>query len=211
MAAFLTLAAGLSGMAFGALRRPRLSELQLSGDPMRVKGVVQGDPQRVRRLEQQLLTDYGFIACYWLTFVGLAIAIARRGGAAYDVAGLLAVVATSATALLDVVENVRTRGLLALDRPSDQVRRQPVVHLRRTALAKWAASAVTLALLAVLFLPGHGLVLVLGAVFLAVAGLGLLAVLWNRLIALYLLGFLVLGGVVAVAFTIVPRDVLDRL
>jgi hypothetical protein len=209
--ACLTLAAGLSALFFGALRRPRLMEIQLATDPERVKAIVQGGGPAVDRLRRQLLADYAFIVCYWLTFVVIAVAIARSGGALYDILGLLAAFAATITALLDVVENVRTRGLLALTRPGDQVRRQPVEHLRSTSLAKWTASAITLALLATLFLPGRGRVLALGLAFLGLAAVGLLASRVPKLINLYFGCFLLLGGLLAVVLTGFPGAVLERL
>jgi hypothetical protein len=211
ISAFLTLAAGLSGLVFGALRAPRMSKLQLSGDPEQVADIVQGNPRAVRRLQHQLVADYVFIFCYWLTFIGLAVAIARRGGTAYSVVGLIVALAGSLTALLDVVENVRTRGVLALTRPGDQVRRQPVAHLRLSSLAKWGASALTVALLAILFLPGQGRLFWLGFACLAVAAIGLAGLRWNRLIAPFFLGFFALGAVIAVSFTFFADGVLERL
>jgi hypothetical protein len=209
---FATFVPVLVEIAFaGALRRPGLGDLQLSGDPDTVKNIVQGPPAQVARLKLQLLVDYAFIALYWPALVLLAIAIVRRGGAGYDVAGLVAALAASATALLDVVENIRTRGLLALTRPRDQVRRQPVVHLRGTSRAKWAASSVTVALLSVFFLPGEGWLLVLGIAFLVVALLGLLGTLKTKLVTAYLLAYLVLGAALATWFTINPDSVLSRL
>lgn len=186
-------------------------ELQLSGDPEQVRNIVQHNDRRVAELRRQLLADYVFIAFYWLTFIGLSVAIARRGGFVNEAVGLLAAFAASITALLDAVENLRTRGMLALTRPSDQVRRQPVVHLRRTALTKWGASAVTLAILAVLFLRGDGRLVWLGVAFLVVAALGALGVFWNRLIVPYFLGFFALGAVLAVTLTFFAAGVMERL
>jgi len=207
----LTLAAGLTAVFFGALRRPRMMEIQLATDPERVKTIVRGGGQAVARLRRQLLADYAFILCYWLTYVTIAVAIARSGGALYDILGLLAAFAASVTALLDLVENVRTRGLLALTRPGDQVRAQPVAHLRRTSLAKWAASAVTLALISALFVPGEGRVFALGIPFLALAAVGLVATRVPRLLNLYFGCVFLLGGLLAVVLTGYPAAVLERL
>ena len=209
---FATFAPVLVEILFaGALRRPGLGDLQLSGSPDRVEAIVQGPPAQVERLKRQLLVDYGFIALYWPALVLLAIAIARRGGAGYNLVGLLAALAASATALLDVVENIRTRGLLALTRPRDQVRRQPVVHLRETSRAKWAASSATVALLSVFFLPGNGALRLLGIAFLAVALLGFVSAWKAKLIPAYLFAYLVLGAVLAAWFTVSPGGVLSRL
>lgn len=197
-------------LALGAWKRPGMLELQLSGDPDKVKQLVT-QPNVVRRLRRQLLADYVFITFYWLTFIGLSIATARREGAWYEAVGLLAAFAASLTAVLDVIENLRSRGMLALTRPSDQVRRQPVVHLRRTSLLKWAASAVTLAVLAVFFLAGHNRIVWLGFAFVAVAAVGAAGIRWNRLLSVFMIGFVALGGVVAVTFTFCAGGVLSRL
>src|SRR4051794_38895102 len=132
--ACLTVLAGLSAVFFGALRRPRMMDIQLATDPAEVKRIVQGGGRAVERLRRQLLADYAFVVCYWVTFVLIAVAIARSGGALYNILGLLAALGATLAALLDVDENVRTRGMLALTRPGDQVRRQPLDHLRRSSL-----------------------------------------------------------------------------
>jgi hypothetical protein len=209
--ACLTVGAGLSAVFLGVLRRPHMMEIALATDPEQVKMIVQGGGQRVERLRRQLLADYAFIFCYWLTYVTIGVAIARSGGALYDILGLLAAFAASITALLDVVENVRTRGLLALTRPGDQVRKQPVAHLRRTSLAKWAASAVTLALLSALFLPGEGGVFALGLAFVALAVLGLVATRVPKLLSVYFGCVFLLGALLAVVLTGFPDAVLERL
>jgi hypothetical protein len=210
VAAWATLALGLATVIVGGLRT-NLLDLQLSGDPELIRRVVQGDARRVKRHERALLADYGFIVLYWLTFVGLSVAITRRDGWIYDALGLLAVLSATATALLDVAENIRTRGMLALTRPSDQVRLQPVAHLRKTSLAKWAASALTLGLLAALFLPGEDWMFVLGLAYICVGALGLAAVRWNVLVKFFFLLFSVLGVIVAVAFTFFPDSVREQL
>src|SRR5690242_9914189 len=94
-------------LALGAMKRPRMGDLQLSADPDKVKQVVQ-QPAAVSRLRRQLLADYVFITFYWLTFIGLSIATARRHGAWYEAVGVLAAFTASLTAVLDVIENVRT-------------------------------------------------------------------------------------------------------
>jgi hypothetical protein len=201
------------GLAAGVVAGPnaRLLEIQLATDPEQVRRLVQEEPQRVKRLKRALFLDYGFLALYWLTFLGMAVAISRRDGKLYDLLGVVTALTATATAVLDVVENVRTQGVLSLSRPSDQVRRQPVAHLRRTSLAKWLVSALTLAFLSVLFLPGEGWVLYLGIAFLAVAAFGLQAVLRQSLMSVYFLAFCVIGVTVAVIFTFSTDSVLRHL
>jgi hypothetical protein len=208
--AWATLAVGIVAGALAG-RKARLLEVQLASDPEQVRKIVQGDAGRVKRLERALLGDYGFLTLYWLTYLAIGIAISRREGKLYDFLGLATALAATATAALDVVENVRTRGLLALSRPSDQVRRQPVEHLRQTALAKWRASAVTLALVSALFLPGDDWIMYLGIAVLAVAAFGLGAALWGRLISVSFLVFCAVGGTIAVIFTFFTDSVLRHL
>lgn len=214
----LTVLAALGSVAVAGASS-KLSELQLSGDPQWVQMFVQGKPAAVARMKRQLRADYGFIVCYWLAFVALAILLARRGGAGYRIAGFAALLAASTTALLDLLENLRTSGVLALSRPGDQVRLQPVVHLRRTSLLKWGASASTLALLSIAFIPGRSWLLALGITTLVVAAVGFLAqwqnrliTQWqNRLIKVYMGLFLLLAAVIAVWFTGWPGDVVGQL
>jgi hypothetical protein len=209
LVALLTVALGAAALAAGGLRAG-LATLQLGGDPVAVSNIVH-DADRRRRVRRQLWFDYGFILAYWLTFLGLAVVLARRGSFGYDIAALAAAFAATATAVLDVLENVRTGALLSLSRPGDQIRIQPVEHLQRTALAKWLASAVTIALLALVFLPGDTALLLLGLGFLLAALVGAAGMARRYFLAFYLLAFFVLGVIVAVSFTFFPSDVLDRL
>jgi hypothetical protein len=209
--AWAALAVGvISGLVSG-LRSGRLLELQLAHDPELVRTIVQQNPSRVRRLRRGLLVDYGFLVLYWLTFVAIAVAISRREGKLYDLIGVATALAATATAALDVVENIRTRGLLSLSRPSDQVRRQPVEHLRRTSLAKWFASAATLALVALLFLPGGGWVFYFGIALLCVAAFGAFVALRSTLVSVYFLLFFAVGVAIAAAFTFSAESVVRHL
>jgi hypothetical protein len=211
VAAWLTLAWGIAGAVLGG-RGSKIGPLQLSGDPEQVRTVVQGaDAGGLRKMKRQLAVDYAFLFFYWLTFVGLAIVIARRGGATYKSVAFISILAATLTALLDVLENIRTRGVLALSRPGDQVRLQLVEHLRRTSLLKWFASAATVALLSVAFLPGESRLVGLGIAFLVVAGIGFAGVRWNRLIFPYLGLFFLLGAVITAWFTFWPEDVVAHL
>jgi hypothetical protein len=209
LVALLTVALGATALTAGGLR-PGLAALQLGGDPLAARTIVQ-DADRRRRVQRQLRFDYGFILAYWLTFLGLAVVLARRGSFGYDIVALAAAFAATVTALLDVLENVRTSALLSLSRPGDQIRIQPVEHLQRTALVKWLASAVTIALLALVFLPGDTVLLLLGLGFVLAALLGAAGMARRFFLAFYLLAFFVLGVIVAVSFTFFPSDVLDRL
>jgi hypothetical protein len=210
LVALLTVALGASTFVVGGLTS-RLADLQLRGDPG-VASTIVHDARRRNRARLQLWFDYAFILFYWLTFLGLAVVLARRGDSvAYDVAALAAAFAATVTALLDVLENVRTGALLKLSRPGDQIRLQPVKHLRRTALAKWLASAVTIALLALVFLPGDRALLLLGLGFLAAAALGAAGVAWRYLLVAYGVAFVALGVAVGVWFTFFAADLVDRL
>jgi len=76
---------------------------------------------------------------------------------------------------------------------------------------KWCASASTLALLSIAFLPGHSRLLLLGLALLVIAAIGFAALWQNRLIQLYMGLFFLLGVVIAVWFTFWPGDVISHL
>jgi hypothetical protein len=209
LVALLAVILGCAAFFAGGLRSG-LFALQLGGEPGQISIIVH-DADRRRRIRRQLWFDYGFIFAYWLTFVGLAVVLARRGSLAYDIVGLAAAFAATATALLDVLENVRTSALLSLSRPGDQIRIQPVEHLQRTALAKWLASAVTIALLALVFLPGDTRLLLLGLGFLLAAPLGAAAMAQRFFLYVYIGLFFVLALIVTFSFIVYPSGVLDRL
>jgi hypothetical protein len=186
----------------------QLMGVQLGRDPARVRALI-ADPQRRAAMRRGLWVDFGFLTSYWLAFVGLAILLGHRGTWGYLV-GAAAVLAATATALLDVVENVRTFGVLARNRPTDVVARGQVVELRRTSLAKWGCSALTVALLATTFLQS-GWVVWIGIGLLALAAIGLCGLAWNALIPLYLL---VVGGAalfLAALFLCSPGTILRGL
>jgi hypothetical protein len=209
LAAFLTVALGALSVIAGVISSG-LDVIQLGGDPAKVRTVVHDERKR-RRIRRHLWLDYGFILSYWLTFVGLAVVLARLGGFGYDIAALAAAFAATVTALLDVLEDLRTNALLALARPGDQIRVQPVEHLQRTALAKWLASGVTIALLSLVFVRANDALQLLGIAFLLVAVLAAAAVAKRVLLIPYLLAFFALGLTVAFTFTFYASDVLDRL
>jgi hypothetical protein len=173
------LAAGLKGQLLG---------VQLGRDPERVRALVV-DPRRHAAMRRGLWVDFAFLTSYWLAFVGVAILLGHRGTWGY-ILGAAAALTASATALLDVTENIRTFGVLARNRAGDVLAAPQLEELRRVALLKWTGSALTVGLLAATFVH-HGRVLWIAISLLALAILGLAGLLWNPLLRLFILA---LGG-----------------
>jgi hypothetical protein len=160
-------------------------------------------------MRRGLWVDFGFLASYWLAFVGLAILLAHRGTWGYVVGGAAALAAT-ATALLDVTENARTFGVLARNRAGDVLALPQLEELRRVSLGKWACSALTVALLATTFLH-HSRVLWIAIALIASAAVGLAGLLWHPLLRLFMLVLAVLAGFLAVLFLSSPDTILRGL
>lgn len=162
-------------MAFRGAATAGLMELQLATDPEEARNVIpKQDAPRRKVLLRLIKLDFAFIAAYWFAFGALAILLSHRGGIFVAVAAAALMLGTTA-ALLDLLENVRTLGVLSLHRESDQVRREVLDNLRTTALAKWNFGFLTTAALSALFWGIHPIAF-LGAFLLLVALLGLYAV-----------------------------------
>jgi hypothetical protein len=193
------LAAGLKG---------QLAGVQLGRDPARVRALIL-DPARHAAMRRGLSVDFAFLASYWLAFVALAILLAHRGTWGY-VLGAAAALAASLTALLDVTENVRTFGVLARNRAGDVLAVPQLEELRRVSLGKWAASALTVALLSATFVH-HSRVLWIAIALLVLAAVGLAGLAWNLLLRLFMLGLAVAGGFLAVLFLGWPETIVRGL
>jgi hypothetical protein len=165
-------------------------------------------PEGPKRLRNQLAFDYAFLGCYWFVFIGLAMLLARRGGIGFDLPALGIALGGTATAVVDVLENLRTAGLVSSAGPDPHVRLQPIRHLRATSRLKWILSSSTLALVAVLFFAGSGWAVMVGVALLLTAGIGVIAAATGSamLIKGYLLLFLLFGAVVAVWLTGWPAN-----
>src|SRR5207253_1928515 len=108
------------------------------------------DTTRTKAAARAIKVDYFFLVAYWAAFVALAVLLTQRGGW-WVALGAAALAAATATAGLDIAENLRTSAVLALHGPGDQLAQSQLDDLRNVSLAKWAASAITLATLAGLF------------------------------------------------------------
>jgi hypothetical protein len=118
------------------------------------------------RLMNNLKLDYGFIAVYWLLFVGIAGVLAQRGGAwALWVAGA-AVMGATAAAGFDVMENLRmTRVLETMHVAGNDV--------ASAGFLKWLFSFLTLALLSFAFFGRGGWGMAAGVACLVTAAVGM--------------------------------------
>jgi hypothetical protein len=151
------------------------------------------------RIKQYL--DFGFIASYAGLFVTLAMLLVWRGSWG-KVAGVAAGFCGLALAAFDVRENVAILGILdvSLERTT-----APMMNaIRSASAAKWALSAVTLALLSSYFLAdkrwprrGVGVLMVVGA---ALQAFGLVDNVW--LVRQGLVVGLALAGLVALFFRV---------
>ncbi len=132
-----------------------------------------GDPRREQQ-RRELRVDFGFIAFYLGLFVALAVLLAQRDGAEWTVFGAAAATAAAATAGCDVAENLLTfRGLRT---PLVDTTQRMVDAMRTATRVKWALVAVTVALLSTLFWGDRAAAaLAFGALWVAVAGVGVLA------------------------------------
>jgi hypothetical protein len=170
----VTLLAGTKGAQLG--------DIQLGTDPGQVQQLV-GDTAVRHAAHRAIAVDYVFLAAYWAAFVSLAALLARRGGLWFIVAVLAAVTAT-ATATLDIVENVRTTVVLALYGPDDRLAQNQLDALRHVSVVKWGAAATTVTLLAGVFAQ-QGKIAVIALLLLVVAGIGFAGLEWHGLIRIY--------------------------
>ena len=186
-----------------------LTKIQLEADPVVVANVrADADKLDASRLALQL--DFALLALYGLTFVLLGVLLTRRGGL-WSIAGAAVIAGAIITCVCDVVENVRTLGLIpAAGR--DAVTQSALDALQTVSYAKWAASALTVALITLLF-AGRGrarIVVALGFVTAAAALLGLIGVIGQSGVTLQVY-FLLLGlmlPVVGVLFVGWPQKFL---
>jgi hypothetical protein len=195
-------AVGVVALAAGGLKA-RLLEIQLETDARHVKELID-DEERRRAARRSLAIDYAFIAGYVAAFVTAAVLIARRGGA-WTGLGVAATVAAIVTAVLDVLENLRTAAVLGFA-GSPELPKERLEALRRASLAKWGASAVTVGLLAGVFLV-NGWPAILAAVMLGTALLGLAGLRWDGLIPWFFGLVCLVTVVIAVLLLVWPTSV----
>ena len=192
MTAIARVAAGLCGLVIviggvslrAGIGRARLGEIQLGTNPSAVQALLR-DQIVVRAARLALRIDYFFLAAYWAAFVTLAVLVFHRG-ATWTVLAVATWLAATATAALDVTENLRTTAILDLDRRGEQLTQAPLDALRHVSLAKWAASAVTVALLSAVYARHGWWSLPAIAAFLLVASIGLAGLYRHALIDWFL-------------------------
>jgi hypothetical protein len=198
---------GVVSVAAG-IRGARLGDIQLGTDPAQVRQLVV-DAKVRNAANRAIAVDYVFLTAYWAAFVALAALLGRRGGLWLVVGGLAAATAT-ATATLDVVENLRTSGILALHHPGDTLGQGRLDALRHVSLLKWAASATTVTLLAGVFAQ-RDTVAVVAFVLLVLAAIGYAGLARHGLIEVYLLGLGVLTVVIGLLLVVAPASATRRL
>jgi hypothetical protein len=180
--------------------KARLMDLQLATEPAAARAAIpnDGDPRR-GVLHRVLLLDFAFIVAYWFALGALAILLAQRGDGFVPLAAVAMLLATGA-ALLDAIENIRTFGMLTLNREQDQLRPEVLDGVRSASLAKWATGFLATAALSALFWSVHWIAVLAGLLLLA-AILGLYAVKAKRR-RLIMTGF-VLQGIALIAVAVV--------
>jgi hypothetical protein len=188
----------------------QLTKIQLEADPA-VVAAVRRDADKLDASRLALHLDFALLTLYGLTFVLVGIVLTRRGGRWPSIAGAAVIAGATITCVCDVVENVRTLRLIPTD-GMDAVTQSALDALRTVSYAKWAASALTVALITLLFI-GRGrarIVSALGFLTGAAALIGLTGVIGQSRVTLQiyftLLGFIL--PVVGALFVGWPRKFL---
>jgi len=200
----------LIGIIYAAAgtRAGRVSDIQLGTDPQQVQQLIRDGTVRTAA-NRAIAIDYFFLTGYWAAFAALAALLGRRGGLWVAVAVLAAVTAT-ATATLDVVENVRTSGVRAAYQPGIQLGQEQLDALRHVSLIKWGTSATTVALLAGLFAQ-RDKIAVIALILVVVAGIGFAGINRHGLIEVFLLGLGALAIIIGSVLLVWPGAATRRL
>ncbi len=207
MATVARVAAGLCGLVVvlggitiaAGIAKARLAEIQLGVDAARVQEILR-DRTVASAVRRAMTIDYAFLTAYWAAFVTLAVLVLHRGGAWAALGGAAAVTAT-ATAGLDVTENLKTTGLLG----GEGVTQPRLDALRRVSLAKWSASSLTVALLAAVYARHGWWSAAPIAAFLLVAALGFAGLFRHRLIQRFLGALGLIALVTAILLQACPK------
>ena len=189
-------------------RAAQLTDIQLGTDPQHVQQLVSNSTVR-RAANRAIAIDYFFLAAYWAAFIALATLLGRRGGIWVAVAVLAAATAT-ATATLDIVENVRTSGVLALYQPGSYLGQKQLDALRHVSLIKWATAATTVTLLAGLFAQ-RSRIAVIALLLLVVAGVGFVGISRHGWIQAYLIGVGLMTFIIAIVLLVWPAAATRRI
>jgi hypothetical protein len=127
----------------------QLTKIQLEADPA-VVAAVRSDANKLDAARLALHLDFVLLTLYGLTFALLGVLLTRRGGRWWSIAGAAVIAGAVLTGVCDVVENVRTLRLIPAH-GMDAVTQSALDALRNVSYAKWAASALTVALITLLF------------------------------------------------------------
>jgi hypothetical protein len=127
----------------------QLTKIQLEADPA-VVAAVRSDANKLDAARLALHLDFVLLTLYGLTFALLGVLLTRRGGRWWSIAGAAVIAGAVLTGVCDVVENVRTLRLIPAH-GMDAVTQSALDALRSVSYAKWAASALTVALITLLF------------------------------------------------------------
>lgn len=214
----LVRATGVAGLAafgwavlMGVLTgNAQLTKVQLEADPA-VVAAVRSDADKLDAARLALQLDFALLTLYGLTFVLLGVLIARRGGTWWSIAGAAVIAGSVITCACDVVENVRTLRVIPAH-GMDAVTQSTLDALQSVSYAKWAASALTVALITLLFVGRDRarIVRALGFVTGAAAVVGVVGVIAQSRVTLQIY-FSLLGlmlPVVGVLFVGWPQKVL---
>jgi hypothetical protein len=130
---------GSPGLALQFARNPADVELVLSEYP---------SPDRITMQFKQY-EDFVFIAAYVGLFLAVGTLLARRGDAWGSIAGIAGAICGTSAGLFDVLENLAILAILKV--PMRDTSQNMVNAISRPSTAKWALSAVALALLSTYF------------------------------------------------------------
>jgi len=194
---------GIASVAAGG-RNAGLVEIQLGTDADHVQELL-ANRARVRAARRAIEIDYAFIAAYLAAFVTLAVVLLRRGDW-WAGLGVAAAAAALATAALDLIENVRTTGVLGYGPMGQPLPQAKLDALRAVSLAKWAASALTIALLGAIFVQPRWLAGIAVA-FLGIALIGFVGLFRHALIQPFFMGVFAATVFIAVFFLAWPESV----
>jgi hypothetical protein len=161
--------------------------LQVARNAAEVGDVLGDAPSRDREvMRQKQYIDFGFIAVYAMLLITLALLLAQDSYGR-NAAGIAVIICAGATAAFHALGNLAI--LQILDVPLRQTTPAMLAVIRGASTAKWVLTAVTLALLAGLFLayrPARGqrwVLKLIGALLAASAAADLYGLHDNRLLA----------------------------
>jgi len=188
-------------------RDARLVDIQLGTDVGKVQTLIDDADVRLA-VRRSIAADWFFIAAYVATFVVLGVVLVRRGGA-WSAVGAVAIATAVAAGVLDVLENVRTLGVLRHAGSGGPLAQHTLDALRHASLAKWGACATTVGLLAGVFLV-RGWPAAIGIALIAIALIGLCGLHWHGLIPLYFMCAFVATIAIAVILLAWPSSLASR-